>query len=157
MCPPPRWSASRRASRRWRVAERRVEIVAVGREAVELRALGACSDCGGCDGRCRWFRTALPDDGLRLPGSAFPRPPAAGETWRLQLGDRELLQQALRGHGAALLGLICGALAGHIAAAASSLPLDAATAIGALLGTLLALRISKRAPGAALRLLPDAI
>jgi hypothetical protein len=138
------------------VAERRVEVVAIHAEAVELRALGACSECGGCGGRCNWFRDAMPDDTLRLPGADFPRAPRAGETWRLQLGDRALLQQSLRGYGAALLGLCAGALAGTSCAALFPLPVDAATATGALLGTLAALRVSKRAPGAALRLLPDA-
>lgn len=98
----------------------------------------------------------MPDDRLRLPRADFPHAPRAGETWRLQLGDRELLQQSLRGYGAALLGLCAGALGGTLCAALLALPADAATATGALLGTLLALRVSKRAPGAALRLLPDA-
>lgn len=138
------------------MAERRVEVVAVGSDAIELRALGACSECGGCGGRCNWFREAMPGDSLRLPPAVFSRPPAPGETWRLQLGDRELLQQSLRGYGAALFGLVGGALAGHGIAVAVTLPLDAATAAGALLGTLFALRVSKRAPGVALRLLPDA-
>lgn len=138
------------------MAERRVEVVAVERDSIELRALGACSECGGCGGRCSWFRETLPRGTLRVATTAFPHTPAPGEAWRLQLGDRELLQQSLRGYGAALLGLSGGALAGHLGAVASSLPRDAATAIGALLGTLLALHVSKRAPGAALRLLPDA-
>lgn len=138
------------------MAERRVEVVAVGSEAIELRALGACSECGGCGGRCRWFGDAQSGITLTLSSAAFPRTPAAGEAWRLQLGDRELLQQSWRGYGAAWLGLTGGALAGYFGALLSSLPIDVGTALGAVLGTLLALRVSKRAPGAALRLLPDA-
>lgn len=138
------------------MAERRVEVVTVGRETIELRALGACSECGGCGGRCRWFGDAQSGSTLSISSAVFPRPPAAGEAWRLQLGDRELLRQSMRGYGAAWLGLIAGALAGYTGALLSSLPIDAGTAIGAALGTLLALRASKRAPGAALRLLPDA-
>lgn len=98
----------------------------------------------------------MPGQTLRLPSAAFPCVPEPGQAWRLQLGDHELLQQSLRGYGAALLGLVGGAVAGHSSAVLSSLPIDAATAVGALLGTLLALRVSKRAPGAAIRLLPDA-
>lgn len=97
----------------------------------------------------------MPAGTLSVPPGAFPRPPRPAEAWRLQLGDRELLQQALRGYGAALLGLVAGALAGHLAASLLAWPDDATTAAAALFGTLLAVRVSKRTPGAALRLLPD--
>ena len=133
------------------MAERRLEVVASDFEGVQLRALGACSECRGCGGRCDLFQTSL-----RLPLSWFPHPPRPGEFWRAVLGERELLRQSLHGYGALLAGLLLGAAIGRAAAFLPGLPVDASTALGALLGTLFALRVSKRTPGAALRLLPDA-
>jgi hypothetical protein len=133
------------------VAERRLEVIATDAEGVDLRALGACSECRGCGGRCDLFQSSL-----RLPHACFPYAPQGGQRWRAVLGDRELLQQSLRGHGALLAGLVFGAAAGRTVALAGGWPPDAATAAAALLGTLLALRLSKRTPGADLRLLPDA-
>lgn len=133
------------------MAERRLEVIATDADGVELRALGACSECRDCGGRCDLFQSSL-----RLPHACFPQPPRDGQRWRAVLGDRELLQQSLRGHGALLAGMVLGAAGGRSLALAGGLPPDAATAAAALLGTLLALRLSKRTPGADLRLLPDA-
>lgn len=132
------------------MAERQLEVIATDAAGVDLRALGSCSECRGCGGRCDLFPTSF-----RLPRACFPHPPQGGQRWRAVLGDREVLQQSLRGHGALLAGLVLGAAAGRAIALAGSLPPDAVTAVAALLGTLLALRLSKRAPGADLRLLPD--
>jgi hypothetical protein len=137
------------------VAERRFEVVATREREVLVRALGACSECRGCGGRCDLFRGPA-TSAWPLPAALFPHPPRAGERWLATLGERELLQQSLRGHGAALLGLVGGGALGHAGAAWFGAPPDAATALGAALGTLLALRLSKRTPAAALRLLPDA-
>lgn len=102
----------------------------------------ACLGCrGGCEGRC----------------SPFSRP---GETWdlasdsaiwqvgqqvRIGIEDRALRSLALRGYGAALAGLLLGALAGHALGLAWGRHGDALVAAGLVLGTLLALPASKRA------------
>jgi len=128
---------------------------------VSLRAMGVCSDCSGCGGRCNLFRP-LSDDGsseagaLRLPRALFPRAPHLGQRWRLTLADNELLQQSLRGYGAALAGLLLGAASGHAGAIALGSASDGPTALAALAGTLLMIRLSKRGQVAGFRLLDEA-
>ena len=125
------------------MAERDVEVIAIHGEDVSLRALGACSDCSGCGGRCALFRPAR-GDVLCLPRSKFARAPRPGERWRLTLADDALLRQSVRGYGAALLGLLLGAAAGYALAQTLGLAPDLPTAAAALAGTLLAIRRSKR-------------
>jgi positive regulator of sigma E activity len=133
------------------VAEREVEILAVDAHGIALRALGACSECGGCGGSCDLFRDVGRDAKAVLPLELFPEPPRPGERWHLVLADRELLAQAWTGYGIALLGLVLGAALAHGLFAGAGAMRDLATAIGALAGTLLALRFSKRRRAGALR------
>lgn len=135
------------------VAERTVEVVAIDSDAVALRGLGTCSQCVGCGGRCNLFQQWSDDGTLRLPAAGFPRAPQIGEHWRVALADDDLLQQSLRGYGSALASLLLGASGGYGGALALGLSTDAPTAVGALLGTLLAVRISKRGRLAGLRLI----
>lgn len=126
------------------MAERRASVVDVRDGAVTLRAEGACSDCGGCGGRCSLF----PDDHaglLVLPASRFARVPRAGDALLLCVPEGWLARTALRGYGLPLLGLLAGAALGQGMAALLSLPPDAAALAGALLGTLAAFTLSKGA------------
>jgi positive regulator of sigma E activity len=134
------------------VAEREIEIIGVDARGVVLRALGACSDCTGCGGRCDLFRSIGPDAEARLPLELFAEPPRPGERWHIILADRELLAQAWAGYGLALVGLVLGAALGYGLTPGSGAARDLATAIGALSGTLLALRFSKRRRAGALQL-----
>ena len=109
---------------------------------VLLRRTGACSDCGGCGGRCNLF---LSDEAamLRLPASAFATPPVAGTAVTLVLEEGWLLRSAWRGYGLPLLGLLAGAAAGHGLASALGLAPDLPALLLALLGTFAAFRFSK--------------
>lgn len=129
-------------------AERPVEVLAIEGALVRLRASGVCTGCTGCRGRCNFFAGAFAREGSLFPLSLFPRLPVAGESWRMTLPEDELRRQSLRGYGAALLGLVAGAALGQGLAALMSLHGDLLAACGALAGTLLALRRSKRASAA---------
>lgn len=126
------------------VVEREVEIIAVGDAGVSLRALSNCSDCSGCGGRCNVFSRISATGTSVLPLAAFGGQPCVGERWRLQLPAQALLRQSLRLYGAALAGLLLGALVGQAIAAWLPYPSDLVAAGGALLGTLGALRLSNR-------------
>lgn len=143
---------SRKASRPLAVAERAVEVVSIESGMVSLRALGACTDCSGCGGCCNLFRPLSDDGALRLPRALFPQAPQAGQRWRVAVEENELLQQSLRGYGAALAGLLLGAAGGHAGAIALGIAPDVPTALAALAGTLSMIRLSKRGPVAGLRL-----
>lgn len=145
----------RKVSRPLAVAERLVEVTSVESDMISLRSLGACSDCFGCGGRCNLFPTTSDNGALCVPRALFPRAPHAGQRWRLALSDNELLQQSLRGYGAALAGLLLGAASGHAGAIAFGIGSDGPTALAALAGTLLMIRLSKRGQVAGFRLLDD--
>ncbi len=136
------------------MAERAVEVVALDGDRVQLRALGACSDCAGCGGRCNLFQGLDPArETLQLARAQFPCAPLAGEHWRLLLDDDQLLRQASRGYGLALAGLIGGAGLGYGAARFIGIAPDLLTLLAAVAGTSLGILRSKRGPAAALRLL----
>lgn len=126
------------------MAERRFEVIESGPDGVVVRALGTCSDCSGCGGRCDLFRDAAGHGTPSLPRAMFCIDPTPGQQWMMALDDRELLRQSLRSHGAALLGLVLGAAVGHLGATLAGLAQDPPTLVGALAGTLAALRLSKR-------------
>lgn len=126
------------------MAERRASVVGVVADAVTLRAEGACSDCGGCGGRCSLF----PDDTaglLVLPLSRFGHAPRPGDALLLQVPEGWLARTAARGYGLPLLGLLAGGAAGHGTCALLQLPVDAGALAGAVLGTLAAFTLSKGA------------
>ena len=116
------------------MAERRAEVVEVGPDTVHLRWRGACSECGGCGGRCQLFAGAN-DGRIDVPRSS-PMALSVGQEVTLELPDSQLRQQALVGYGLPLLGLVAGAAAlqpwGDLAAAG-----------GALVGVLLAVRLGR--------------
>lgn len=126
------------------MAERRASVVGIREGEVTLRAQGACSDCGGCGGRCSLF----PDDQaglLVLPVSRFQREPRAGDELLLCVPEGWLTRTALRGYGMPLLGLLAGAALGQGLAVLAPVPPDAAALTGAVLGTLAAFTLSKGA------------
>lgn len=102
----------------------------------------ACSGCqGACEGRCSPF--ARPGETWDL--ACDPDAWRVGQRVRVGIEDSALRSLALRGYGAALAGLVLGALAGHGIGLAWGRHGDALVAAGLLLGTLLALPASKRA------------
>jgi len=126
------------------MAERRASVVGVGDEVVTLRADGACSDCGGCGGRC----TLFPSDTaglLALPRSRFRCPPREGDALLLTVPEGWLARAAARGYGLPLAGLLAGGAAGHGASVLLQWPTDAGALAGAALGTLAAFTLSKGA------------
>lgn len=136
------------------MAERRATVVAVAGSEVALRASGACSDCGGCGGRCNLF---LSDEAgrLSLPLARFRRAPLAGEDVLLVMPEGWLARTAWRGYGVPLVGLLAGAAAGHLLAPLLGLPQDPLALAGALAGTLAAFTLSKGAePQIAVRFPP---
>jgi positive regulator of sigma E activity len=145
MCLQRPSSGLRKASPAAAVAEREVEVVAADGDQIDLRAIGACSECQGCGGRCDWFASAAGRDRLQLTRGDFPSAPRPGQRWRLGIDDRELLRQSWLGYGSLLAGLIGGAGIAHGAATIAGIATDTLTTAGALAGTLLALRLSKRA------------
>ena len=128
------------------MVERDAEVLGWSEGRLQLRALGSsCQGCSGCGGRCGLF------DGpeasvltLDLP-SPEHAPWRAGERVRVSLDGTALRHAAVRGYGWPLLGLILGGGAGHGVALLAEWPSDPAALGGALLGTLLAFGVSKRA------------
>lgn len=129
------------------MAERRAEVVCVGGASVAVRALGTCSDCGGCGGRCNLFLgdTALDDAAgtLQLPPECFSEPPSAGQQVVLVLAEGWLARSALRGYGVPLFGLLAGGALGHAVALAAQWSPDPAALVGAALGTFASFTVSK--------------
>lgn len=126
------------------MAEREAEIVSVAGDRLRLRLVGsACSGCGGCGGRCNLFAA---DAAGELDMPAPPGPSArAGDRVRLAIDDVALRRLAWRGYGGALAGLLLGALAGQAVALAWGRHGDLLTGAGLVVGTLLAVRLTKRA------------
>ncbi|SDD36146.1 SoxR reducing system RseC family protein [Aquimonas voraii] len=106
---------------------------------LRLRYTAQCSGCGGCGGRCSVF-LADASDVFELATPPEVRTWRAGEAVEVELPSNLLLRQALLGYGLPLLGLLGGA-------ALASPWGNASAAAGALLGTLLAVHVSKRAAG----------
>ncbi|MCB1561560.1 MAG: SoxR reducing system RseC family protein [Xanthomonadales bacterium] len=124
------------------MAERRAVIDAVDGDVVRLRALERCSDCGGCGGRCDLFRTPAGDE-LTLDRQCFDLDPVPGEAVQLRLSDRWLRQSAWLVYGLATLGMLLGAGLGWLAGYWLNAGVDLLTLIGAVAGTLWAIRGSK--------------
>ena len=124
------------------MAERRAVIDAVDGDVVRLRALERCSDCGGCGGRCDLFRTPAGDE-LTLDRQCFDREPVPGEPVQLLLSDRWLRQSAWQVYGMATLGMLLGAGLGWLAGYWLNSMADLLTLVGAVAGTLIAIRGSK--------------
>lgn len=126
------------------MAERDVLVCGVTPGHVRLRLLGsACDGCsGGCAGRCSLF--AAGDDGeLDLPRAPGDHA-VAGEQRRLHIDDERLRTAAWRGYGRAWLGLLAGTAVGHATGLVLGRGADALALAGALAGTFLAVRFSKR-------------
>lgn len=126
------------------MAEREAEVLSATEATLRLRLLGAaCEGCGGCGGRCGLFAADAAGE-LELPAPEGT-PPQAGERVHLAIDDGELRRLAWRGYGGALAGLLLGALAGHATGLAWGRHGDLLTAAGLALGTLAAVRLTKRA------------
>lgn len=135
--------------------EREALVLRVGVDDAWISPLAACSGCGGCQGRCDWLQDEVTAAGLRLPKALFDEAPVPGQRIRLRWEAPALLATAQRAYGWPLLGLLLGA--GLAAMLNSSLRLgDAGVLLGALLGTLSGMALSKRALAAMrqLRVLP---
>ena len=130
---------------------RRAVVLEAGDGRLRLRYTAQCSGCGGCGGRCSVF-LADASDVLELAEPGEARVWRAGQAVEVELPSNLLLRQALLGYGLPLLGLMGGA-------ALASPWGNASAAAGALLGTLLAVWVSKRAAGQlpAPRLRPAAV
>jgi len=125
------------------VVEREAEVLAVEGGEARLRLIGSCRGCGGCGGRCGLL-DAIKGDSASLALDCFDTPPLPGQRLRLALPGSSLLRAAGLGYGLPLLGLLLGALAGRLLAGLMAWPADALTLLGAVLGTSLAFRGSKR-------------
>lgn len=131
------------------MVERRLQVIEVARDAVSLRALSACSGCSGCGGRCDLLRSDAGAASLTIVPERFPQMPQAGEIWTACCDERALAASALRGYGAALLGLLAGVTLGHFAASGLPEARDVSAVLGGAFGVMLALRASaRRAPPA---------
>ena len=126
------------------MAEREVQVVAIGAGELRLRLLGsACEGCaGGCGGRCNLFATD--QEGELLIAESNPGAFVAGQRARLQLDDSGLRRAAWRGYGVAWLGLLLGAALGAGLGAMLGRHADLLTLAGLLAGTFAAVRFSKR-------------
>lgn len=116
--------------------ERRPAVVLSSTQGrVRLRYTSNCSACGGCGGRCQLFATGSAGE-LELDGPGLIL--SAGETVEVELPHALLLRQAAWAYGLPLLGLLVGA--------ALLQPMgNPAAGVGALLGTSVAVAVSKRA------------
>ena len=124
------------------MAERRAVIDSIDGERVRLRALERCSDCGGCGGRCDLFRSPSGDE-FTLDRASFDVEPMPGQPVQLLLSDRWLRQSAWQVYGLATLGLLAGAGVGWQTGWLLDTGIDLTTLIGAVAGTLWAIRGSK--------------
>lgn len=126
--------------------ERQARVLCCAQGAVRLQLDPDCNGCTGCGGRCSLLagRELLSADEVVLPESSFSTPPTPGQGVLLSLSSHALLDQALRGYGGPLVGLLAGAACGQTAG-------DGGAALGALVGTLLMLRLSQRGSTAALQ------
>jgi hypothetical protein len=126
------------------MAEREVEVSAVGAGEIRLRLLGsACDGCaGGCGGRCSLFMTD--GDGEFRMSAPAGLDIGIGQRFRLQMDDAGLRRAAWRGYGVAWLGLLLGAGLGQLAGLALGRHGDLLTLVGLLAGTFAAVLLSKR-------------
>lgn len=118
-----------------------MEVLSVDAEGVKVRALGSCSGCQGCGGRCGLGlgRGPLTLSAAMLGAQALP-----GVRLRLRCEARDLRDRAWAGYGLPLLGLLGFAVLGAALANAAGLPRDPVVALSAAAGTLLGLGFSKR-------------
>lgn len=131
------------------MVERDVDVVDVGADSVGLRLIGGCRGCGGCAGRCGLL-DAVESGQARLQLDAFPAPPLPGERWRLSLDESALRDAAAWGYGLPLAGMLAGALLGWLLGSTLDSGVNVTTLLGAIAGTFLAFRQSKRAAPQAL-------
>lgn len=119
----------------------------MGAADVVLRFESACAGCQGCAGRCRSFRLyGSSVDTLTLPRHWFPEDVTGGQEVLVEVADAELSRWARRAHGAAVVGLMAGALAAGFVAAAAGWQADLAVLLGAATGLLAGLRAGRSAP-----------
>ncbi len=132
-----------------RVVERDIEVVDIGADSVGVRLIGDCRGCGGCAGRCGLL-DAVDGQHACLQREAFPDLPATGERWRLSLDESALRSAAVWGYGVPLAGMLAGGALGCLLGTVFESGINAATLLGAVAGTSLAFRWSKRAAPQAL-------
>jgi hypothetical protein len=81
-----------------------------------------------------------------LPRHWFPEDVTGGQEVLVEVADAELSRWARRAHGAAVVGLMAGALAAGFVAAAAGWQADLAVLLGAATGLLAGLRAGRSAP-----------
>lgn len=128
------------------MAERRARVVALGPPAWRLRLLDArCASCAiGCGGRCNVFATD--EEGeleLALASQDVPRDLQVGDRVTLSLDDARLRRSAWFAYGRVWLCMVLGAGGGYALGRALGAGVDALTLTGLVLGTSLAVFLSK--------------
>ncbi len=133
--------------------ERACRVVAVDAGGCRLQPLGeSCRGCTGCGGRCALIGGN--HDTLFVESTQIDGALAVGDSALLSIDAAELRREALHGYGMPLLGLLGGGVLGRACAEALPLPVDPTTAMVALLGTLVGLRVSNRRSAPACRARP---
>jgi len=128
------------------VAERSARIVSLGPPSWRLRLLDArCASCViGCGGRCNVFATD--DEGeleLALASHDVPRGLQVGDLVLLSLDDDRLRRSAWFAYGRVWLCMVLGAGAGYALGRVLGAAVDVLTLAGLVLGTSLAVLLSK--------------
>jgi hypothetical protein len=120
--------------------QRHLRIRRLDAIGAELELLEACSDCGGCGGRCVAVFASTDPGNLRVPRHLLPPAAAVGDDLVLRIDPAPLGRTALQVYAPALLGGLAGALVGNQLGNAAGVPIDVSTVVGLLTGTLIALR-----------------
>ncbi len=129
------------------MAERRARLLELGPPTWRLRLLDRhCDGCAlGCGGRCNVFSTN--DAGeltLSLASDAVPVGAKIGDAVLLSLDDTQLRRGAWVGYGRVWLGLLLGSALGFAIGRGLGIDADLPTLAGLVLGTSLAVVLSKK-------------
>lgn len=110
---------------------------------LRLQALGStCRDCSsGCGGRCHLFASS---EAIEFDLAASDHPAVIGEQVIVHIDDAALRHAAWLGYGRCLMGLLLGAVLGHLVGLSLGRAENLLTFMGLAAGTFLALVFSKR-------------
>lgn len=134
--------------------ERRCRVVRIDQSCVLLQAEpGSCNGCLGCAGHCSLLPRGNSEVSIAL--ADIDGQLRENEWVSLTMHESALRNEALRGYGLPLAGMLSGAVLGNFFASPLGLPTDLATAIASSAGTLLGLNLSKRGAKAVLRVRPE--
>ncbi|MBD8524807.1 SoxR reducing system RseC family protein [Pseudomarimonas arenosa] len=121
-----------------------------------LRLQGRCSQCTGCAGRCDLTRLIRVEDSasgelVEVPRQLVSGPLRPEQTVTLVLDERALRHEAWWAYGMPCLGLVVGAIMALVLLGRAHTWLNEAVFASAAVGTLLAMQVSKRHCGRAMR------